>query len=151
MNTLTLMGRLGHDPSLKTLDSGTDVVEFSLATSDKRKQGDEWVDETIWHRVKFFGKRASALKTYVKKGDLLLVVGKQVNSKYEDKNGVVKYASEVIGSNFEFAGGGRSDAALKDKDSQTETWTGASSEVYNHAPGATNPPPSVSANDEMPF
>ena len=107
MNSITIMGNLGHDPSHKTLDSGMTIVEMSVATTHKKKQGEEWVDETTWHRVKAFGNRADAIKKFFSKGDKILVVGRQENRKYEDKDGNTRWASEVILQDFHFVGGSK--------------------------------------------
>ena len=147
MNTINLCGRLGHDPSLKTLDSGLEIVEFSLATNHQIKKGDEWVDATTWHRVKAFGKRAVAIKKWVSKGDQFIVIGRQENNKYEDKDGNTRWSSEVILNEFEFVGSRSTDS---DEARNAQSQTSTDSSRTNHAPGAESPP-SFNENEETPF
>jgi single-strand DNA-binding protein len=82
-------GRIGSDPDLKFLDSGTAVAKFSLATSNRVKQKDgNWADgETIWFRCEVWNKRGEAVTEYLHKGDLVNVAGGMFQSSWTNKNG----------------------------------------------------------------
>ena len=61
MNKAILMGRLGRDPELKRTQAGGAVVSVSVATNEREKQGDAWVDVTEWHYVVAFGRTAELM------------------------------------------------------------------------------------------
>lgn len=86
INKVLLVGRLGQDPELKHAGE-TDVCNLSVATSERRKKGDQWESVTEWHRVVLFGKQAEFASTYLKKGALVLAEGKLKTEKWTDKDG----------------------------------------------------------------
>lgn len=104
MNTINkafLMGRLGKDPDYYSSDKGS-VLVFALATSItyKNKKG-EYENQTDWHQIKFFGKRADAIKDYYKKGDVLHITGRITKESYKDKDGVEKMFPVIFGADIE--------------------------------------------------
>ena len=101
MNLIILKGHLGSDPKLEEKGE-TKFCSFSLATSEKYKEK----EETVWHNIKAFNKQAELCEKYLKKGDALIVEGKQVNRSYEKQDGSKGYASEVIMRAMHFVGGG---------------------------------------------
>lgn len=105
VNSVTLLGRLGQDPEIRETKDGGKVATLSLATNDNVKDR----EDTEWHRVVIFGKGAEILEEHSKKGGLLYIEGRNKTKKYEDKEGITRYSTEVIASNFQFVGG-------KDKD-----------------------------------
>lgn len=101
MNKVFLHGRLGADPDLRFTQGGTAVLNLRLATTDRVKKGDEWTNETTWHQVVMFGKRAEALSKTLEKGSGVVVEGRIRNSSWE-KDGVKRYKSEIIVDDLEF-------------------------------------------------
>lgn len=95
----TLIGHIGQDPELKQVGD-SDVVTFSIATNTKRR--DE--DITTWWRCTVWGKRASVIQQYCKKGDALLVTGVPMLSQYESQEGGMKQALDVRVTDFTFLG-----------------------------------------------
>ena len=96
-NKVQLIGNLGADPEVKTLDSGKIVAKMSLATSDTyKKSSGEKVSETQWHNLVAWGKTAEIAGKYLKKGNRVAIEGRLANRTYEDKNGVKRYVTEVI-------------------------------------------------------
>lgn len=102
MNKIILFGHLGKDVELRATQSGTSVASFSMATKDRAKRGDEWVDSTDWHNIVVWGKLAELADKYLSKGSQCLVEGKVKTRSYEDKEGVTKYVTEVVASSVEF-------------------------------------------------
>ena len=88
------MGRLGSDPEFKTLNSGTSVCNFSLATRRN-------AEDTDWHKISVFGKAAEIVDKYVKKGDQLLVDGSVQYRSYENNDGLTVYITEIISFNID--------------------------------------------------
>ena len=75
INTVTILGRLGHDPELRHTPKGHQVLELGVATNRSVKRDDEWMEETDWHRVKLWNKQAEFVATHARKGDVLAVEG----------------------------------------------------------------------------
>ena len=94
-NHVQLIGRLGNDPQIKTFDSGKKMASFSLATNEKyRNSKGEQVEDTQWHNIVVWGKKADLVENYLKKGSEVGVQGKLVNRSYES-NGEKKYITEI--------------------------------------------------------
>ena len=90
-----LIGRVGQDPEIKDVGDSK-VVNLSLATSERWKNKDGEVQEsTEWHRLQIWGRQAEIVDQYVKKGDLLMVEGKNRTREYEDKDGNARKITEV--------------------------------------------------------
>ncbi len=105
VNKVILLGRIGKDPEVKHMENGNMVASFSIATSEKYKDKSGEVKETTeWHNCVFWGKPAEIVEKYVKKGDMLYVEGKLKTRSWE-KDGVTKYATEVIGNAIQMFGG----------------------------------------------
>jgi single-strand DNA-binding protein len=100
MNKVMLYGHVGKDPDIKTLESGKKIAKFSLATSKKIKDN----DVTQWHNIIFWDKQAEVIEKYVKKGSSLIIEGEIQYREYEDKEGVKKYFTEILGNSFYFTG-----------------------------------------------
>lgn len=109
MNLVILQGNIGADPEVKYTQGGTAIMKLRMATSRNVKKGDQWQEETTWHTVTVFGKRAEGLAKHVVKGTKLLVRGRINNSSWEDNDGNKKWFSEVVADEVEFAGGKRAD------------------------------------------
>jgi single-strand DNA-binding protein len=96
-NQVQLIGRLGADPEVKSLNSGTKVAHFSLATSDfyKDKEGNK-VEDTQWHRIVAWNGNATFSEKYLKKGMEIMISGKLVYGSFEDKSGVKRYTTDIV-------------------------------------------------------
>lgn len=96
-NRVQLIGNLGQDPEMKTLESGKKVAHFTLATNDDFKNGDgQKVSETTWHNIVAWNSLAEIAGKYLKKGQQVAVEGRIVYRNYEDKKGVTKYITEIV-------------------------------------------------------
>lgn len=105
VNKVILVGNLGRDPEIRYLPSGDPVANVTLATSSKYKnKAGEMVEETEWHRVTFFGKLAEIVGQYLKKGRSVYVEGRIKTRKYTDKEGVEKYATDIIANEMQMLG-----------------------------------------------
>jgi single-strand DNA-binding protein len=77
VNKALLLGHVGKDPEIRSTAGGTIVASFSLATSDRQKDGQgNWADKTEWHNLVAFNRTAEIVRDYVKKGTQLFVEGK---------------------------------------------------------------------------
>ena len=95
-NKVQLIGNLGQNPEIKTLDGGKKLAKFSIATNDSyRNANGEKVTETLWHNLVAFGKLAEIIEKYITKGSEVAVEGKLTYRTYNDKDGVKKYFTEI--------------------------------------------------------
>ena len=95
-NKVQLIGNLGQDPEIITLENGSKLAKFSIATSDSYKNaGGEKVEDTQWHNVVAWGKLADIVENYANKGKQVAVEGKLTHRSYETKEGEKRYITEV--------------------------------------------------------
>ena len=98
INEVTLVGRLRADAELVTAGQ-SQVCKMSVATSESWKdKAGEWQEQTEWHKVVLWGKSAEYISSKAVKGSLVFIKGKIKTRKYEDKDGVTKYVTEVVAS-----------------------------------------------------
>ena len=107
VNRVIIIGNLGADPEVSQFQNGGSVATIAVATSEKyqNKQTGEWVENTEWHRVKAFGKLAEIIAQYVRKGTPIYIEGKLKTDKYTDKNGIERYATNIIADQMQMLGG----------------------------------------------
>lgn len=103
VNKVTLIGNLGDDPETKWTRNDTCVVTLRLATTAVWKDRDGNKQEnTEWHRVTAFGKQAEVIDEYSRKGDQLYIEGRLHYDKYDDKEGITRYTTDIILEEFQF-------------------------------------------------
>ena len=97
-----LIGRLGADPEIRDTKTGGRFATFSLATSERWKdKSGEQQERTEWDRVVVFQEGLiPVIEQYVTKGSNVFIEGKLQTRKYEDKDGVEKYTTEVVLQGF---------------------------------------------------
>ena len=103
LNKVTLIGNLGKDPEIRATQDGREIANFSLATSEswKDKNSGERKSKTEWHRVVVFSQGlVGIIKNYVKKGSKIYIEGQLQTRKYQDKNGIEKYTTEIVLQNY---------------------------------------------------
>lgn len=105
---LVLIGHLGQDPTLKTLPSGDPVCNFSVAYSEKRKDGEQ---ETQWFNAQVFGKLAEACHKFLSKGRPVYLEGTLRTRCYSDKTGAPRVSMDVLVSTVRFLGSSESPKA----------------------------------------
>jgi single-strand DNA-binding protein len=105
VNKVILIGNLGRDPETRYMPDGGAVTNISVATTDvwKDKQGEKQ-EKTEWHRVAFFGKLAEIAGEYLKKGSQVYVEGRLQTRKWQDKEGVDKYTTEIVADRMQMLG-----------------------------------------------
>lgn len=138
VNKVILLGNLGKDPEINTLESGVKVARFPLATNEYFKGRDgEMVEKTEWHQVVLWRNRAELAEKYLTKGSQVYIEGRIQTREWEDKEGNKRYTTEIVGLVMNFVGGRPGQA------SGNETSGGGSA-----APPADNTPPE---EDDLPF
>jgi single-strand DNA-binding protein len=101
LNKVILIGNIGKDPEVRTLENNVKNARFSLATTEsyKDKNGQK-VDQTEWHNIIVWRGLAEVAEKYLRKGMPLYVEGKIRRREYTDKDGVKKYMYEIQADNF---------------------------------------------------
>lgn len=96
-NRVQLIGHLGNDPEIKSLNGGKTVAKFSMATSEsyKKENGDK-VTETQWHNVVAWNGTAKIVEKLLKKGCEVVVEGKLTSHSWDDKDGKKHYITEIV-------------------------------------------------------
>ncbi|MDN5215647.1 single-stranded DNA-binding protein [Fulvivirgaceae bacterium BMA12] len=107
VNKVILVGRLGKDPEVRHLESGTAVANFTMATTESYRDRNtgERKDITDWHNIVLWRGLADVAEKYLKKGNLIYVEGKLKTRSWEDKDGNTRYTTEVVGDNMTMLGG----------------------------------------------
>ncbi|MBV7434533.1 single-stranded DNA-binding protein [Cardiobacteriaceae bacterium TAE3-ERU3] len=103
INKVILIGNLGADPDMRSMPSGDQVANLSLATSERwdDKQTGEKREKTEWHRVVAFGKLAEIIGQYCRKGSKLYIEGRLQTRKWTDNQGIEKYSTEIIANDMQ--------------------------------------------------
>ena len=102
INQVLLIGNIGKDPEVRTLEGGTKVAAFSLATSSggyKKQDGTDVPEKTQWHNIVCWRSLADICEKYVHKGDRLTVFG-QIQYREYEKDGVKRYATDIIANDL---------------------------------------------------
>lgn len=136
INKVILIGRAGKDPEVIVTGGGMSIANFSLATSESFKKGDDWKSETEWHNIKAFNKQAEYIGDKIKKGQLLYVEGKIKTSSWDAENGEKKHKTEIIVNTIR---------KLSDNDNKNI------SEPEQSKPQQNNPVPNTQTEDDLPF
>jgi single-strand DNA-binding protein len=103
VNKVILIGNLGKDPEVRTMQSGGKVVSFSVATSESwnDKASGERKEKTQWHRVVIFNERLGEVaEKYLKKGMKVYLEGAIESRKYTDKDGAERDITEIVLARF---------------------------------------------------
>lgn len=107
INKVILVGNLGRDPEVRYNTNGAAICNVTIATSRnwKDKTSGEKMEETEWHRVVFYDRLAEIAGEYLKKGRSVYVEGRLKTRKWQDKDGVEKYTTEIIATEMQMLGG----------------------------------------------
>ncbi|MBR9830687.1 single-stranded DNA-binding protein [Acidiluteibacter ferrifornacis] len=131
VNKVILVGNLGKDPEVRHLENGAVVANFSMATSEtyKDKNGVRQT-QTEWHNVVLWRGLAEIAEKFLKKGNMIYIEGKLRTRSWEDKEGVTRYTTEVVGDSMTMLGsksdnnsGGSTSDAKPDNSSFSEKET----------------------------
>ena len=143
VNKVILLGNVGQQPEVRSLQGGQRVASFRLATSERYKSKDGEMNElTEWHSCTAWGQQAELIEKYIGKGSRIYLEGKLRTRSYQDKSGATRYATEVIVDRIEVCGGGAR------QESQPAAGTGAratNGRVPDDRPG------NEGEEDDLPF
>ncbi|HEY5107362.1 MAG TPA: single-stranded DNA-binding protein [Caulobacteraceae bacterium] len=103
VNKVILVGNLGRDPEVRTLNSGDRVASFTMATSEnwRDRTSGERKEKTEWHRVSIFNDNLVKIaENYLRKGSKVYIEGALQTRKYTDASGVEKQSTEIVLQKF---------------------------------------------------
>lgn len=147
LNRATLIGNIGKDPEIKTLQNGRKFVSFSLATSKRyRDNNGEQKEETQWHNIVIWGKTAETFENIgIVKGTQLYIEGEITNRSWTDQTtGQKRNTTEINVSSFQI---------LSSRNTQVTSGNGASNGGAYGANQQTRPQPAYNSSDDfdLPF
>ena len=159
VNKVILIGNLGKDPEVRTMQNGGKVANLSLATSEswKDKSTGERKEKTEWHRVVIFGNLADIAERYLKKGSKVYVSGSLQTRKWTDQSGQEKYTTEVVLQGFggeltmlDGKGGGGGGGGMSD-DAGGGDWDSSPPTPRAGSAAGSKRPPRDDMDDDIPF
>jgi len=142
INKVILVGNVGNEPEIRQTQSGKEIANLSIATSEKWKDktSGEWQEKTEWNRVVIFNEGlVRVVKNYVHKGSKLYIEGALQTRKWQDQSGNDKYSTEIVLQGF--------NSTLVMLDGKQG---GGQSDSFNKAPAAPASQP-ADLDDEIPF
>ena len=100
-NKVSLIGRLGAQPEVTTLETGRVLARFNIATrEDYKDKNGQWHENTQWHTVNAWGKIAERAKNVLNKGQEVIVEGRLVHQSYETKAGEKRQSTIIEATEF---------------------------------------------------
>ncbi|NCP45247.1 MAG: single-stranded DNA-binding protein [Flavobacteriales bacterium CG18_big_fil_WC_8_21_14_2_50_32_9] len=131
INKVILIGNLGKDPEIRYLEGGTAVANFSLATSESYtdKNTNERKTITEWHNVVFWRGLAEVAEKYLKKGNQVYIEGKLRTRKWQDKDGVDRYTTDIVGETMQMLGRKDDNASSTSSSQQNQPSASSSPEI----------------------
>ncbi len=117
LNKASLIGHLGRDPETRYMPNGDAVANVSIATSEQwtDKASGEKKERTEWHRLVFYRRLAEIAGEYLMKGSQIYVEGRIRTRKWQDKEGVDRYTTEIHVDELVMLGSPRSDASTSSR------------------------------------
>ena len=148
VNKVILVGNLGRDPEVRSTQDGAKIVQLSMATSGswKDKATGERRERTEWHRVVILNERlADVAEQYLRKGSKLYVEGQLQTRKWQDKEGLDRYTTEIVLGRF------RGQLTMLDSRSSEGGGAGGGPSEEPAAAGAGGGGAASDLDDEIPF
>jgi single-strand DNA-binding protein len=137
LNQCNFIGRVGKDPETRYSTSGDAITNIALAIDEsyKNKSSREKVEKCEWVNVTFYRKLAEIAGEYLHKGSLIYVSGKMETRKYTDKNGVERYATNIIAHDMKMLSSkqGQSESNNSER-TKTETQSGGFDDMDDDIP-----------------
>jgi single-strand DNA-binding protein len=144
VNRVTLIGNLGRDPEMRSLENGAKVARFSIATTESYKDNSgNWQDRTEWHSVIAWRSLAEQAERLFKKGSLVYIEGKLTTRKWQDQEGKDRYTTEVVANYMRLLnareGGGSGRPSMPEDESNLVSANGVADD------------PGSGVDDDLPF
>lgn len=148
VNKVTLIGRAGKDPEIKTTKDGKKVAVFTLATNDYAKNKED--QKTQWHNVTLWEGLAEVAEKYLKKGQEVYIEGRLSYEEYTDKEGVKRNYTRIIGSSLQLLGGKKDGDSAPAAEAPAKT-AAAKPAAKTTAPSEPAPAMADTEDTDLPF
>lgn len=121
INKVIIVGNLGNDPEIRTMPTGEQVANITVATSESwtDKNSGEKKTQTEWHQIVLYRRLAEIAGQYLHKGSQVYIEGRLKTRKWQDNNGQDRYTTEIQGDNLQMLGG-RQDEPKQAKSSKAK-------------------------------
>ena len=140
INKVLLIGNLGADPEIRYTQSGTPVVNFRIATTERWKgQDGQQQEQTEWHSIVAWRRLAEICAEFLSKGSKVYIEGKLQTRKWQDQNGNDRYTTEIVARDMQML-------SPRGANSGGDSYAGSSGGYEDLPP---EPPPST--GDDVPF
>lgn len=152
-NKITIVGYLGRDPEIRFTPTGDAVCNFSVATTERRKDiTGEPRDETTWFKITVWRRQAEIANEYLSKGKQVYVEGRLRQTEYTDRDGNRRTSLEITASDIQFLGtkGEGGDEGQPEAPPQTKAAAAGSDKAAARAALKLQAPPDMD-EDELPF
>lgn len=144
LNKVILIGNVGADPEVRTLESGVKVATLRLATTERGKDKDgNQTSHTEWHNIVLWRALADVADRYVRKGTQLYVEGRLRTREWSTREGEKRYSVEIMCDDMKMIG--RKESSAPAPQPQTQTTTERVAQAVESLQAATDDP------DELPF
>ena len=137
LSIAVLVGRLTRDSELRYTSGGSPICSFSVATSSRKKKGDQWIDEASFWDVELWGKQGESLQQYLVKGKQVAIEGSMRQDRWE-KDGQPRMKVVVNAQTVQLLGGGQDKQPAKQ-------------EPRRQSPFAEEKPSADGFTDDVPF
>jgi single-strand DNA-binding protein len=154
VNKVILIGNLGRDPEVRYSPNGQAIANVTLATSEswKDKTSGEKQERTEWHRIVFFGRLAEIAGEYLKKGAQIFIEGRLQTRKWQDKDGLDRYTTEIVANEMQMLGSRSGAGAPSDHYNQdAPAETAGSSATKPKAAAKSMAGAAADFDDDIPF
>lgn len=144
INKVMLIGNLGADPEIRYTQSGTPVVNFRIATTERWKgQDGQQQEQTEWHSIVAWRRLAEICSEFLSKGSKVYIEGKLQTRKWQDQNGNDRYTTEIVARDMQML----SPRGASQNGGDSFAGSGSGGGGYNDFP--PEPPPNT--GDDVPF
>jgi single-strand DNA-binding protein len=144
VNKAIIVGNLGADPEVRTLESGAKVATIRVATTERYKDRDgNQQENTEWHNIVLWRGLADITERYLKKGRQVYIEGKLKTRKWTDQNGNDRYTTEIVAQEMTLLGGS---PGQQDGQQSAPSSTGATNVVSEPSQPSIN-----DIDDDLPF
>lgn|SRR5574344_1466127 len=146
INKVILVGNLGKDPEVRTLENGLKRASFSLATTENYKdKNGQRVSQTEWHNIICWRNLADIAEQYLTKGKQIYLEGK-IRTRSWDDNGIKKYTTEIVADTFTMLG-----SANRDENATGQSAPAISGQSVQNMNSQVQTPESADESDDLPF
>lgn len=153
INKVILVGNLGADPEVRSLESGVKVASLRLATNESfRDNNNQWQERTEWHSIVLWRFNAEKAERFMKKGSQIYVEGKLRTRQWTDQNQNTRYTTEIVGDRVILLGA-REEGGMPAQEGSFAP-PAASPQMPPQSSGPVNEPnlpPATEAEDDLPF